>query len=398
MDAGGHPAYSARRAEPTACFWEMTVTARLRLLLCSVGILLCLAASASAGQPAVRLADVLQDGTAAPQAWNDHVAYIAAHLIERAESPQSPIDQVDRHLDAANWILSYTIEPMASRRLLDIAEDGDAAAALTNVAEAKRQLDAAAHQLDELVQAGRLESDEQWSRMNTLSGLSAFVAAFESIWQERDSDEARREAISDAAYGLAVVLEDRRKDVALTARLWQAYLNAQIGKLARATELLPEAMSKPEKPMGVGTYARILRCRYSAGPEGGYPVAIALLARLEERCLQWFRDDPRAYPAQRAAALVRRQVLGDWEKLLQDAGHPDRAEWCADAIKRIDHVYFDTETPATVLRLEFAAPPMVDLDAAEVAAMGRTATAPSTEPATEPATQPSTQPNHGEIE
>ena len=88
-----------------------------------------------------------------------------------------------------------------------------------------------------------------------------------------------------------------------------------------------------------------------AGPQRQPTSPLAQILQIPEQIAQ----------AQRAAALVRRQITMKWAEVLRGEDKPDRAAWCERSIARIDEDYFTGDEPAELLRLGLAAPAIVDL-------------------------------------
>ena len=286
----------------------------------------------------------------------------AARKAERAGEARTALD---RYLTAANWILAYQIEPMASRLLLDVPQPDDADTALAFVNRARAQLARAASIFKTIKDDPALvEPNERWTLSDRLEALQGFASAFQAVWRtDYAGDSQRDEALTQAAGRLSVAREDDREVVAAGAQLWQAYLYAARGRTERAIDLLPSVMTNPTGARRYGFYARVLRCRLLVAAHESYSASIALLARLEEQAMQWFIRHERGQQAQRVAALVRRQITAQWAEHLRQAGQPERAAWCDRAIGEIDVDYFDPSEPVSVLRLSTAAPAIVDLSA-----------------------------------
>lgn len=292
----------------------------------------------------------------------DYARHFADVLGRRADRADDPTRELDLRLLAANWILAYQIEPMATRMLLGMPEEQDAADGGGFASAAGKHLARADELLEQL--AGKVEEAEALrSRRMQAEYLAAFAGAFEVLWRDDfDDDESRDLAFSDAASELSIVLEDNREEVAVAAQLWQAYLYVQRSRLTRAVDLLPAAISDPGGSRRYGLYARLMRCRLTAEMVEGAAASVALLARMEERCLTWFGKEDRRRAAQRTAALFRRQLTDGWGEALNTAGQTQRAQWCERMVSEIDRDYFPPPGPHEVLRLGRAIPAIVELD------------------------------------
>ena len=143
----------------------------------------------------------------------------------------------------------------------------------------------------------------QYSPQEIAEYLSAFAEAIEIIWLKDelvDQTVARR-----AASGLAVLLEDPRPSVAITAGLYQSLLYEQAGRANRALEVLGPALREvPQQAAVVGFFSRLQRCRMLRDQD--QPVAAwALLTLLQARCDQWFTDSQLSQAAQAAVLLAQ---------------------------------------------------------------------------------------------
>lgn len=297
-----------------------------------------------------------------PDAPVADVSVVAAKLVERAEAAGESVESVDLRLEAANWMMAYELEPAATRLLLGIPHPDDATRAAGVVAAAAAQLARAESILDKLP-SGAMSDGDRRLREEECEKLDAFATAFGSIWPDAPAKiEDREDALKEAAFALADVLEDDRREVAFGAQVWQAYLYGMSGREKRANDLLPAVM-EPVKPEdgSFGLYARLLRCRFMAEGEGGCVAPVALLARLEEQCGEWYEDAALRDPARRTVALVRRQLLQSWAGRFREAGQADRAAWCDRMVKQLDDKYFDSDDAPAVLRLRQAVPSIVDL-------------------------------------
>lgn len=268
----------------------------------------------------------------------------------------------DGYLAAANWILAYQIEPMSTRELLQVAQPGDADAALVLVNRARAQLARAATIWKSIEDDEKqVDSSDRFTLADQLESLQGFANAFWALWRtDYASDSQRDETLAQAAGRLSIAREDERPDVALAAQLWQAYLYFVRGRNDRTIDLLPDAMTEPDQAVRYEFFSRILRCRALVRENRGHSSAIALLARLEHSAPEWFNQPAARLEAQRAAGLARRQVLAAWAAQFRQASETQRAEWCDEAIADVDRKYFSSPESAPLLRLETAAPKVTD--------------------------------------
>jgi len=201
--------------------------------------------------------------------------------------------------------------------------------------------------------------------------VRAFQRAAEALWEPGADDEKSQRDLRDAAFGLSLLMEDRRADVAMTARLWRAILfrtRGQEGDASRAYDLLPEELGPPVGDPSIALYLCILRERMFAERSGSLPAAIALSERLAVQVLGWFRDAGQAATARQTVVFLRRGLLRDWSAALRAAGKDARADWCGAAIQEIDRENFPTPASAELLPLAWAAPRIVALPEASAGA------------------------------
>lgn len=306
-----------------------------------------------------------------------------AREAEEAGGSPGSLEEFDRRLLAANWIMARRLEPMASRILLGLPEEGDAAEAAQIVATAQAQLQRAAQLWAEhSVENGPDSEDEQRrQRREHLEALRAFGRAFAALWPSAPVEEERHEEVlREAASGLSIVLDAERSDVAAAATLWQAYLYARGGRQERALDLLPLALKPLKYGDRSGYYARLLRCRLLVEQGGGASAALALLTRIEESCGEWFDAKTAQDQARGTARLLRRQTAAGWAETLQKENKPQLAAWCHGLVDRLDQGR-NGHTPDALLRLEYAIPALVNLDQL---ARALTELGDSQRPATEP--------------
>jgi len=289
----------------------------------------------------------------------------ATELAKRAESESDPLVAVDLHLAAANCLLGAPLAPMASRSFLGIPQPEDATLVHALLDETRKQLELADAALARAAE-GREPADVPLARrVERIDSVRAFVHAAGALWEtSADVSTARDDALRDATLELAILMEDRRANVASTARLWRAHLFDARGDRARALDLLPTELEPPVGDPSVSMYMRLMRSRMSLKEHGSYPAALALTVRLENSVADWFPAPQDAAAARRTVAFVRRGMMRDWGVALAAAGDADRSTWCDRAVGRIDQEHFKAQDSSALLPLAWAAPPMIDLPTA----------------------------------
>lgn len=310
--------------------------------------------------PAVELATI--EGFADVRSYAVAMAERAAGLAGQAGQAASPEARVETLLRAANLILAHQLEPACTSRLLRISDEQvpvvaeEVRAALTRaedlLAEAEQAMDKDA------------PNDEKWKRWHgRVDILRAFAESQRAFLAPADESEAPRDA-RRAASRLSILLEHENPQVTAAAALWQAVLRGGEPDPSPALSLLEPALwDLPRKRLPFAYYGRLLRCRLLAR-QGGYATSLALLARIEDRCTEWFSDDEERDNAVRAANLVAWQVLRAWFDHLTDPTDEAERIWCAQRMEKLSAEAFG-EAGRTVLRLNpavplFTAPPDTD--------------------------------------
>ncbi len=327
----------------------------LRTMLFGGFVLLFAAQSSTAGQVKWKLA--------APAVRAETVDVVADELVADARRATEPLTRFERLLVAANWMLSYQLEPMATRMLLRTAEQEDADRAREVIDRATELLVSAAEVWSQLESADVVDGYEHFVRGEQLESISAFCRAFAVIWPARPlAGDDREEQLRMAASKLGVVLESDRPNVVALATLWQSYLFHERGEIDRCLDLLPPVLRPFDGQEVDGLWLRIMRCRYLAQAQGQYTAAIASLIRADTQCDIWFSQEAMRVRARNVISLVRRQILMQWAAQGGESAADEGVTWCMEAVDRIDEQFQDREIE--LLRLRGAAPAIVDLGAA----------------------------------
>jgi hypothetical protein len=295
-----------------------------------------------------------------------------AELVAFANSDAPDLARCDALVAAANGLLAYELQPLATRLLLEIPEASDPARAKAIIAEARGHLEQAAKLLADAAPPGAKHEPVILLRREPLVNLLAFARVFTALWENQNTApgaddaeaqpaEATSDALRQAMLDLALMMEDDRDRVAHTARLWRACYYLRSGELARAATLLPGPLDPPQGDATIGLHARLLRCRIFNRMHGSYPATIALTARMERKLSAWFPTAGDAAAARRTVAFERRRITTQWQAQLANAGQSERADWCTGAIQRIDEQYFADPNPRSLLALSWAAPEIVPI-------------------------------------
>jgi hypothetical protein len=296
-----------------------------------------------------------------PSAYEACVDDYARHLAQTADGLTEQ-EAVPARLAAANWILTYQIEPVASRWFLGLATTGEIDRAAAAVRQAREHLDRikrTPEKQDESTST-RPAAPPDTEASAQCETLDVFARSILAAWS-RNASDGKEEDPDVAAAKLALLLEDERPDVAGAARLWRAALFAETGRRDRAMALL----SRPLAPLAPDAlrfdfYSRLYRC-HCVADRGGNAVATALLLEIEAQAEEWFLEAEIQQEAARAAAAVRSHVLQDWCDSLVDPDRDAERQWCISALERIRTRTCEDAEPCKILRLGQAVPLLVDL-------------------------------------
>lgn len=302
----------------------------------------------------VRLAPV--DGSSDEAVQIQSAAARAKDLASAGELADDGLAQVGLLLEAVNTTLALELEPFCTRRIL--ALDPPPGVDAASVGEAMDRAKAWLSTVETKVGSAR-DSDgalpPTWGELGRrASTLAAFAAAERAFLLAQEGEEATRERRQVASL-LSAALEDDDARIAAAANLWLACVRSEDESNARALSTLELPLAEPAKrTLPHAFFSRLVKCRLLA--TRGHPAAaVSILQQLEDRSLDWFTNDTDRANAERAAALVRWQVLDSWSGRLAAGANDDERRWCDEAKERIRREHFDKAEP-TVLRLRPAVP------------------------------------------
>lgn len=258
-------------------------------------------------------------------------------LAKRAIDEREESVRADFWLACANHILAYEIEPACSRRFhrLDVSD----APVSADVTAALLRTDTALQRAGELLEIlrSRDTTDAAWLARFTRNHrtLVAFARGLGEYLVPASGDDRVAKA-REAASALAIPMEDSDKVVALTATLWHAALRARAGDPEAALAVLPmTASDAPKSSQPQAYFARLLRCELLA-QRGGYGVALALLAKLDEPVAGWFPQGASRDDAMRTLAWTKLRILMAWHvELSKSDTQKEEADWCAERMQAI---------------------------------------------------------------
>jgi hypothetical protein len=298
--------------------------------------------------------------------FNDDAAYIhslseqVTKLLDRAEKEESPQLQAQCRLAAANQILAFLLEPVCSRRILNLPIDPhdfgiewtrsllDQADGLLTGAEAIVEPGSEGADPRKEIPAGLPE------HARTLRAFSGALRAYLLVGE----DEERQSRARKAASQLSPLMEQDNPRVVAAATLWQALLRSMEDEPDRVLTVLDLALADlPPDSMPYTLFSRLLRCRLIAH-RGGIAAASGLLLQLEERCQDWLTDDTLRDDAIRAIQLERIRIMALWGQ--QSSGEDAAASrrWCRERAASLVQEAF-TEPGEAVMRLSPAVPVLI---------------------------------------
>ncbi len=320
---------------------------------------------------------------------------IDQHAVDLADQADRLNDEqaIPYRLAAANWILAYQLEPVATRWFLGLTATDDGDRARAALRQARRQLQQARAARQRMAATSQPASPDELAAVTTLGEtLDVLADAMQVVLIGASSDGPDVDP-GAAAARLALLLEDERSDVAAAARLWRAALFNETGWRDRALALLAHPLA-PLSPGGLrfDFYSRLYRCRCIAD-RGGYAAAEALLLEIDRMCDDWFVEPDTRQTARRATVAVRVHVLQAWCEAQGETPSAER-EWCLTTLKQVRTDACENGQPCTVLRMAQAVPLLVTIPAIPGTATERTTTTETpttTRPAT-PGSPPATQP------
>lgn len=291
---------------------------------------LCLLALSSFG---ARGSEGPQTTTSAPTPASSVVS--CASQEESLAAAESSLDRAKAEIALARCILvSKTASPLSRF----IAGDVSAREQLgLHAREAGEHLDRAAELLDKTV----ADEDAVSRVQDCIEMLRAFAEMFATLAEDGSNDE-HRQRLLDASIGLSLYLDDTRREVVESARLWQGAAYRRAGRSDRALQVLRPVLSS-SMARDIGFWARIERCRALADGKH-FAAAMALANRLSPRVEAWFEDDDAE--TRRAATdsirWLRAELLAAWGRHLREQGQSERAD---DAMKEAELIMDSVKSP-----------------------------------------------------
>ncbi len=265
--------------------------------------------------------------------------------------------KADWHLAAANRILSLELEPVCSRKLLEMPiEAGATALALAALDRADQLLARAASSLNpaHAPQGG----ESRAASASKLEILEAFSQGLRAVLDGDSTVEGVRRA-RRAASRLSVHLEQSNPAVATSAALWQAVLRGREDDPAAAISVLDAPLAEPlRSAMPDAFFARLLRARLLSR-EDSFAASLALMMQMEERCETWFSKDEERAEAFRTVVWAELIVLREWAAKLAGEDQAASRQWCRDKNALLIREHFPSGSE-TLLRLTSAVPVVAD--------------------------------------
>ncbi|RIK66562.1 MAG: hypothetical protein DCC65_09420 [Planctomycetota bacterium] len=271
------------------------------------------------GQPAPKIAESATTAPSAPTCEDELATLDAANNPRDKAIAEFLVARCQLVLDCARPLSLVLADHAAARDQL--ARETSAVLAQIRVAQ-------------ESLPGSGLEPEKIATLESELAMHRAFAEAFAAIARDPATDEARKQ-LTEATIGLALYLDDTRKEVVEAARLWQGVAYRLAAKPDRALQVLRPVLSAPAARR-IGFWARIERCR-SLADQGRYAAALALAARLGPRVDAWFEDEDTATRKAATDSLrwLKADLLERWAARLQDSGEKERAEQALEERKLI---------------------------------------------------------------
>ena len=360
---------------------------RVGLALTLIGACSRPATAASPSQPSTRPAGPVAyrlgstaypDGITSEPDYADWLDKQIATLARRERAAREPAAQLPLVLARANLRLSRQAEPALTRLMLHDATSADGGRLAATLVPAQADLKRAAALLTRLEQSpaphkAAAKQRERWrSEAANLTVLSDAMAAL-----------AGKADAQSCLTALGPLAASKQADLAAAARLLQAALMRQTGKVNEAIALLEPAVIPPEQ-LPYDFFARLLRCRLLAD-RGGHAIAAAMAVQIDARCESWF-DKSRQAEARRAVGLLRIDLARRWADQLERDGLVSHAARRRAAAAKIRKQLFDKD--AVVYRLGLAVPILAKIP--QPPAPTTTRRAKSTQPVTAPARKATT--------
>ncbi len=276
-----------------------------------------------------------------------------AETLKSAAEAKDSLTIARLRVSAANRILSFRLARPATALLLGLARDAELKMLTESSQEAAKLLDDA----DAALKAPGAVRPEEAKDAEQVQRVASMLRTFADAIHAAADPPADRAQTRKTLSRLGILLESDDAALSASAALWYARLARHEEDWDSALKTLPAALSEPEPTlMPLAFFLRLERCRLGS-LKGDYSAALALLARIEDGCTNWF-DENEVDPARRCAALLQLDVLRAWKDQLDRSSKAEESRWCTD---RISHIQTESlsKPDSPVLQLAEAAPFML---------------------------------------
>lgn len=279
-----------------------------------------------------------------------------AETLKSAAEAKDALASARLRVSAANRILSFRLARPATALLLGLAREAELKTLTESSQEAAKLLDDA----DAALKAPGAVRPEEAKDAEQVQRVASMLRTFADAIQAAAEPPADRAQTRKTLSRLGILLESDDAALSASAALWYARLARHEEDWDSALKTLPAALSEPEPMLSpLAFFLRLERCRLGS-LKGDYSASLALLARIEDGCTNWF-DEDEADPARRCAALMQLEVLRAWKDQLDRSSKAEESRWCTERISRI-HTESLSNPDKLVLQLTEAAPFMMGKD------------------------------------
>lgn len=299
------------------------------------------------------------NGVSDEQGYARRLAERTRFLLDRCIQTEELAARLRLRIAAVNWMLAAECEPPMSRWLHRISRESDSERVAQLTKSCIEQLATARTELEQYAGGAETDAAEAEELGATIELLETYARTFEACFRGGESPGGI--VGSRVTTRLARYLEDDRPEVAASALLWQAAVYGHRDRIDRALLTLPLATEPPQREtLRYDFFARLMRCRFLT-EQDRFAAAWALLLQLEEHAREWFSSVSARDEAVRSAVLQKIALCDAWIAALDSSTQTDAIEWCKEMRKRFVDEHFREKTDQTLMRLNAAAPIVVDI-------------------------------------
>ena len=282
-------------------------------------------------------------------------------VILHAESPSAPPPDTEPCLKARAELSTARTPEMRQAAtvrlaecLLSIAAAKPLSMELMGDASGRRRLLATADEALSLLRsdaaqaAGDRSTEHQQALRERIDMLRAFATTFRAIAANDESD-ASKSALMTACVELAIYTDDADRQIATSAKLWQAAAYRRAGRADRTLQMMWPALARNDGSIA-DFFARLERCR--ALSDAGRHVASATLAiKIEGRIDEWLSDESQDVrrAARGSVRQIRAEITDRWADALKADGHDEDAASARASAGQLRRETLRDNDPALIL-------------------------------------------------